>query len=135
MLDHFTPWERRNLHFWGKKQGFAKKHLLRVRFWIEKKTTRTILNLEKDNALDLELKNFRHLTIWTNVCIKTSFRNILLRENDMICIFGAFFEKRGFELKYSLRVRFCIKKTRQILNLEEDNASVCDLKILQRIRF
>ena len=64
---HFTPWERHIFHFLScfKKHDFELKNSLRVRFWIEKKTTRQILfEKKKYNASDFEIKIFRLVWFW-----------------------------------------------------------------------
>ena len=77
------------------------------------------MDWKKDNALDFELKFFRHVRFWKNFRIQNAwtFWFILLRENDIFCIFGAFLKKHDFVLKFSLPVRFWLQKntTRQIL--------------------
>ena len=69
----------------------------RVRFWFKGFTMRQILDWKKYNTLDFELKIFRHVRFWKNVCIqKITFWFFLLRENEIFCIFRAFFKKHDF---------------------------------------
>ena len=85
---------------------FDLKVLQCIRFWTE-----------KYNALDFELKNFGHVRFWKNVCIqKITYWFNLLRENDLLCIFGAFLKS-------------------MILNSKFQNASDFVSKVLQRARF
>ena len=87
---------------------FDLKVLQRVSFWIEKKY----------NALDFELKFFRHVRCSKIFRIrKIAFWFILLRENNICCNFRAFFNKHDFDLKFSLQDGFSIAKNtmRQIL--------------------
>ena len=72
---------------------------------------------KKYNALDFELKIFQHVRFQKIVCIqKIRLWFNLLRENDLLCIFGAFLKSMIFNSKFQ-------------------NASDVVLKILQRARF
>ena len=66
VLVHFTPWKRHILHlsWFFKKFDFVLKIPLRGRFWIEKNTTRQILNWRKHNPSDFELKKIQHVRFW-----------------------------------------------------------------------
>ena len=125
----------------------------RVRFWLKNFTKRQTLDWKKYNSLDFELKNFGHVVFWKSVCIqKTTFWFVLLRENDIFCIFGAFskawfwnetFQNSShFTLKVLQRVRFGIEKNtfsksfwaRLVFLLKKHNTSVFQLKIIQPLR-
>ena len=47
-----------------KKSEFGEKIQTFVRFWIKSFTTRQISDWKKYNALDFELKTFRHVRFW-----------------------------------------------------------------------
>ena len=132
---------------------FETKITKRYRFWLKSFTKRQILDWKKYNALDFELKNFGHVNFWKNVCIqKTTFWFVLLCENDIFCIFGAFlkawFWKETFQnashfnLKVLRGVRFGIEKntfskshwTCLVFLLKKHNTSVFQLKIIQPLR-
>ena len=132
---------------------FGKKNSKRVRFWFKSFTKRQILDWKKYNALDFELKIFGHVRFWKNVCIqKIRFWFILLRENDIFCIFGAFLKSiflnwkfqyaSDFDLRGLQRVRFEIEKntfsksywTRHFFILRKHNTSDFHLKVLQPLR-
>ena len=132
---------------------FERKISKRYNFWLQSFTKRQILDWKKYNALDFELKDFGHVFFWKNVCIqKTTFWFVLLRENDIFCIFGAFLKAwfwnvtfqnaSHFNLKVLQRVRFGIEKntfsksfwTRLVFLLKKHNRSVFQLKIIQQLR-
>ena len=74
-----------------KKYDFELNLSQRVRFWTEVFTTRQILDWKKYNALDFELKIFRHVRFSkTFASKKTTFWFFSLRENDIFCIFRVF---------------------------------------------
>ena len=101
------------------------------------------MDWKKYNVLDFELKKFEGVRLWKNVCIqKITFWFILLRENDIFCIFAAFFETHNFEMKSSIRVRFRFERftTRQIWDWKKYifnvvlNASCFHFKKRQHVR-
>ena len=94
--------------FWN-LSDFELKFSQRVRFWFEVFATPQILDWQKYNALDFELEVFRDVRFWKMFASKKiTFWFFLLRENDIFCIFRAFFKKHDFQLKFSVGDRFWI---------------------------
>ena len=110
---------------------------LKSRFWKEnfttcqilnwkKKTTRQILIWKfcnasifglkkKNNALEFELKIFRHVTFRKNVCLqKITSWFFLLRENDIFCIFRAFLKSMILNIKFHWVSDFELKKIQRV---------------------
>ena len=135
----------------GLKSRFSKRFLQRVRFWIEKNTTRYIFDWKKYNALDFEFKVFRLVRFWDNVCIqKITFVFILLRENDIFCIFCAFsksiilywkilyasdfelkrkYNASDFEVEKTQRDRFWKKSFFRLVRFSIKNLTTCQIFI------
>ena len=116
-------------------------------------TKRQIVDWNKYNAFDFELKIFGHVNFWKSVSIqKITFWFNLLRENETFRIFGAvlkawfwnetFQNGSHFNLKVLQRVRFGIEKntfsksywTCHVILLKKHNTSEFQLKIIQPLR-
>ena len=73
-------------------------------------TKRQVFDWKKYNALDCELKIFQHVRFWKIVCIKKiRFWFNLLRENERICIFGAFIKRMILNWSFQNALDFDIK--------------------------
>ena len=79
--------------------------LQRVRFWIEKNTTRKILNWKFFNICDFE-RMFASK--------KSRFGSFYSVKTKYFAFFVLFFKKHEFESKISLQVRFGIEKKQRV---------------------
>ena len=107
-----------------------------VRFWFKSYTTRQLLDWKKYYALDFELKTFRHVRFWKNVCIqKITSSFILLRENDIFCILCAFSKSMMLYWNFQNFSEFELKKRNASDFDLKKNASDSAKKILRLVRF
>ena len=66
----------------------------------------SLMEWGKYNALGFDFGNFRHVRFWREVWfLNITIQFFLLRRNDLLFIFRAFWKKRDSELKFLVRVR------------------------------
>ena len=98
--------------------NFETKNPKRVRFWFKSFTTCHVLDWKKYNALDFDLKFFRHIIFWKIVCIQKIFFSSLTswkrHTSHFWCFSKGMISNWNFhyvsdiELKKLQRVRFWI---------------------------